>query len=94
MARVTVTLPRLLEPAVGPTRRVELEAESVDEAISRLLERHPTLRVHLFDEQGDLRQHVLCFVGGSQNRLIDRTTPITEPTQITFLQSVSGGAAG
>jgi molybdopterin synthase sulfur carrier subunit len=94
MARVTVTLPRLLEPAVGPTRRVELEAESVDEAISRLLERHPTLRVHLFDEQGDLRQHVLCFVGGSQNRLIDRTTPITEPTQITFLQSVSGGATG
>jgi adenylyltransferase/sulfurtransferase len=94
MARVTVTLPRLLEPAIGPTRRVELEAESVDEAISRLLERHPTLRVHLFDEQGDLRQHVLCFVGGSQNRLIDRTTPITEPTQITFLQSVSGGATG
>jgi hypothetical protein len=37
MARVTVTLPRLLEPAVGPTRRVEFEAESVGEAISRLL---------------------------------------------------------
>ena len=92
MARVTVTLPRLLEPAVGPTRRVELEAESVGEALSRLLERHPTLRVHLFDEQGDLRQHVLCFVGGSQTRLVDRSTPIAEPTQITFLQAVSGGA--
>ena len=94
MARVTVTLPRLLEPAVGPTRRVELEAESVGEAVDLLLHRYPTLRVHLFDEQGNLRQHVLCFVGGSQNRLIDRTTPITEPTQITFLQSVSGGATG
>jgi sulfur-carrier protein len=94
MARVTVTLPRLLEPAVGPTRRVEFEAESVGEALDLLLHRYPTLRVHLFDEQGNLRQHVLCFVGGSQNRLIDRTTPITEPTQITFLQSVSGGATG
>ena len=94
MARVTITLPRLLEPAVGPTRRVELEAESVGEALSRLLERHPTLRVHLFDEQGDLRPHVLCFVAGSQTRLIDRSAPIAEPTQITFLQAVSGGATG
>jgi len=92
MPRVTVTLPRLLEPAVGPIRRVELEAVSVGEGIDLLLERHPTLRVHLFDEQGGLRQHVLCFVGGSQTRLEDRNTPITEPTDITFLQAVSGGA--
>jgi molybdopterin synthase sulfur carrier subunit len=94
MARVTVTLPRLLEPAVGPTRRVELEAESVDEALRRLLERHPTLRVHLFDEQGNLRQHVLCFVDGTQTRLVDRSTPIAGVTQITFLQAVSGGVNG
>lgn len=93
MPRVTVTLPRLLEPAVGSTRKVELEAGSVGEGIDLLLERHPTLRVHLFDEQGDLRQHVLCFVGGNQTRLVDRTIPITEPTDITFLQAVSGGAA-
>jgi len=94
MARVTVTLPRLLEPAVGPTRRIELEAESVDEALTRLLERHPTLRVHLFDEQGNLRQHVLCFVDGIQTRLVDRSIPIAESTEITFLQAVSGGATG
>jgi molybdopterin synthase sulfur carrier subunit len=94
MARVTVTLPRLLEPAVGPTRRVELDAGSVDDAIDRLLDRHPTLRVHLFDEQGNLRQHVLCFLDGSQTRLVDRSITITEPTQITFLQAVSGGALG
>lgn len=94
MARVTITLPRLLEPAVGPTRRVELEAGSVGEAIDLLLDRHPTLRVHLFDEQGHLRQHVLCFVGGSQTRLDDRSVATTEPTDITFLQAVSGGAPG
>jgi adenylyltransferase/sulfurtransferase len=92
MPRVTFTLPRLLEPAVGSSRRVELDAGSIAEGIDLLLEHHPTLRVHLFDEQGSLRQHVLCFVGGSQTRLEDRNTPITEPTQITFLQAVSGGA--
>ncbi len=91
MARVTVTLPRLLEPAVGPTRRVEFEAESVGEALDVLVQRHPTLRVHLFDEQGSLRQHVLCFLDGSQTRLADRSISLTGPTQLTFLQAVSGG---
>lgn len=94
MARVTFTLPRLLEPAVGPTRRVELEAGTVAEAIDLLLERHPNLRVHLLDEQGNLRQHVLCFVGGIQTRLEDRSATISEATDITFLQAVSGGAFG
>ena len=91
MARVVVTLPRLLEPAVGAVRKVEVEAASVGEGIERLLELHPTLRVHLFDEQGRLRQHVLCFVAGAQSTLEDRSVPITEPTDITFLQAVSGG---
>ena len=94
MARVTITLPRLLEPAVGATRRVELEAGSVGQAIDLLLEGYPTLRVHLFDEQGNLRQHVSCFIDGSQSRLDDRTAPTSEPTEITFLQAVSGGASG
>lgn len=92
MAQLTVTLPRLLEPAVGPVRRVEVEASSVGEGIDLLLERHPTLRVHLFDEGGSLREHVLCFLDGQQTRLEDRSIPITEPTEVTFLQAVSGGA--
>jgi adenylyltransferase/sulfurtransferase len=90
-SRVTVTLPRLLEPAVGSIRRVDLEASSVGEAIESLLTRHPTLRVHLFDEDGHLRQHVLCFVNGSLNRLEDRGAVLEGDTEITFLQAVSGG---
>ncbi|MGH8927104.1 MAG: MoaD/ThiS family protein [Acidimicrobiia bacterium] len=91
MARVTITLPRLLEPAVGAIRRVELEADVIGGAIDQMLRLHPTLRVHLFDEQGTLRQHVICFVAGSQTRLDDRSQVLEDPTEITFLQAVSGG---
>ena len=90
-SRVSITLPRLLEPAVGPIRRVDLEASSVGEAIEALLRRHPTLRVHLFDEQGALRRQVLCFLNGSQTRLEDREARLEGATEITFLQAVSGG---
>jgi hypothetical protein len=47
--------------------------------------------VHLFEENGQLRPHVLCFVNGSQTRLQDRSEPLEGRVDITFLQAVSGG---
>jgi molybdopterin converting factor small subunit len=91
MPRVVVILPRLLEPAVGPVRRVELEADTVREAIAALLDLHPTLRVHLFEEGDRLRPHVMCFIDGHQTRLSDPAAALSEGTEITFLQAVSGG---
>ena len=91
MARVTVSLPRLLEPAVGSLRKTEIAGSTVAEAIDALLANHPTLGVHLFNERGELRPHVLCFVNGSQTRLEDRRAELTDGDEITFLQAVSGG---
>ncbi|HEY7563611.1 MAG TPA: MoaD/ThiS family protein [Acidimicrobiia bacterium] len=91
MASVTISLPRLLEPAIGEVRKVEVEANTVDEALKALLTVHPTLAVHLFEESGHLRPHVLCFVNGSQTRLQDRSHALAGRADITFLQAVSGG---
>lgn len=91
MATAVVILPRLLEPAVGSVRRVEVEGDTVGDALASLLTSHPTLRVHLFDERGEMRQHVICFINGRQTRLEDRTLDLMEGTEITFLQAVSGG---
>jgi len=91
MARAVVLLPRLLEPAVGPIRRVDVDGDTWGDAIAALLESHPTLRVHLFDEQSRLRPHVMCFVDGHQTRLEDRSPALVDGTEITFLQAVSGG---
>lgn len=91
MGRVVVSLPRLLEPAVGQVRKTEVEGSSVAEAIDALLAQHPTLGVHLFNERGDLRPHVLCFVNGSQTRLEDRSGTLDDGSEIAFLQAVSGG---
>lgn len=91
MGKAVVSLPRLLEPAVGPIRRVEVEGEDLGAAIEDLLRSHPTLRVHLFDETFEMRPHVLCFHNGVQTRLADRSTPVDDGDEITFLQAVSGG---
>lgn len=89
MPKVVVSLPRLLEPAVGRRTRIEVEADTVGQAIGSLLRELPALRVHLFNEEGELRPHVLCFVDGSASRLQHPDQPVSE--ELSFLQAVSGG---
>lgn len=91
MARVTLELPSLLLDVV-PERSIPLEGATLDEALQDAYRRLPTLRVHLCDESGHFRQHVLCFLNdvnsrwlkGDEQRLKDGDT-------ITIIQAVSGG---
>ena len=62
-------------PWTGPCRRV--------------VAAHPELRVHLFDETGDIRQHVSCFHNGAM--VADRGVAMAEGDELVILQAVSGG---
>ena len=88
---VTVLLPRILAPATGGRLRMEVEATTAGEAVDGLLAAWPGLAVHLFDERGELRPHVLCFIDGEATRLGDRRAPLTAGGEIRFVQAVSGG---
>ena len=88
---VTVLLPRVLGPATGGGLRTEVDATTVAEALDGLLAAWPGVAVHLFDETGELRPHVLCFVDGEATRLVDRSAPVTAGGEIRFVQAVSGG---
>lgn len=92
MARVTVSLPSLLVDVTGSARELPLEAATLEDALARLTELHPALRVHLFDEGGRFRQHVLCFVNGDNTRWKGvGSTPLADGDTIRILQAVSGG---
>ncbi len=84
-----ITLPRLLEPAVGDRLTLTVSGDTVGASIAALLEEVPALRVHLFDEGGKLRPHVLCFVDGVASRLDRPDQPVAE--EMRFVQAVSGG---
>lgn len=91
MARVTVRLPGVLAQVTG-TKKMELDADTLDGGIKALMAAAPELRVHLFDEAGELRQHVNCFHNEDNLRwLDDLDRPLTDGDQITIVQAVSGG---
>ena len=92
MPEVTIELPSLLGHIVNGDRRVCVEAQTVQGAVEALVERFPALSVHLFDETGNFRQHVLCFHNQVNTRWMSSTdVPVTAGDTITILQAVSGG---
>ncbi len=91
MAAVHVTIPSMLATLVHGDRRFVVEAEDLAHAVGGILERHPELRVHLLDEQGELRPHVSLFHNDRAIRTL--TGPVTDGDTVTVLQAVSGGQA-
>ena len=92
MARVTIDLPSLLQPMVGGRGSIPLDAETLEEALKGLLREHPELRVHLYQESGAFREHVLCFHNETNTRWMeDLSVTLSDGDTITILQAVSGG---
>ncbi|HEY8549662.1 MAG TPA: MoaD/ThiS family protein [Vicinamibacterales bacterium] len=91
MARVTLELPSLLESVLA-RRELEIEGQTLQDALEDAYAQLPGLRVHLVDESGRFRQHVLCFVNGTSTRWLDGADPqLRDGDRITILQAVSGG---
>ena len=92
MASVTVDLPSMLANVIGGVRHVDAQGTTCKEVLDDTFARHPELKVHIVDEQGALRQHVLCFVNEVNTRWeagLDQ--PVQDGDRLTIMQAVSGG---
>lgn len=89
---VTVNVPGLLRDSVGGQRQVQATGATLAAALDDLLARYPLLRVHLFEENGRLRPHVLIFLNGDNIAWLDSSaTPLKPGDELHILQAVSGG---
>ncbi|HSR69310.1 MAG TPA: MoaD/ThiS family protein [Acidobacteriota bacterium] len=86
MARVVFTsnLQRHLDAP-----EVDVEAESVGQALQAVFRSYPRLGGYILDEQGDVRRHVVIFLDGNQAGLESRIRPDSE---IYVMQALSGGS--
>lgn len=73
-------------------RGFEVKGTSLREVLENLFRIEPRLRVHILDDAGALRQHILIFLDDRDARWsggLDAETQDT--TTVTVLQAVSGG---
>jgi len=91
--RIDVSVPMLICDCTKGRTRFPLEADTLGEALRCLIETYPLLRVHLYDEQGDVREHVLLYYNEENIAWLDDLDRIVlrPGDKLRVLQAVSGG---
>lgn len=61
MTDVRVKIPRVLRAATNGVGEIEASGRTIREVLDDAATRVPTLKLHLFDEAGRVRHHILCI---------------------------------
>ncbi len=87
-----VRVPTPLRPFTQGLRDIEVEGQTVGQALRGLAALYPELKTHLFNEQGGLRAYVNIFVNDEDvRRLQGEATPLQADDRMTIVPSVAGG---
>ena len=90
--QIDVTIPGMLLDCTGGQRHVSVDATTIQSALDALLTAYPLLRVHLYDEQSQVRKHVLIFYNDENIKRMPRLDVPLKPTdRLHIVQAVSGG---
>ena len=86
------SVPALLSDCTHRQTGFMLEADTLSGALQKLVTHYPLLHVHLYDEQEQLRRHVLIFYNQENIAWLPRLDLALQPGDtLTVLQNVSGG---
>ena len=89
---LTITIPTPLRRLTDGSDLVEVEAETVSQAIDQLETRYPGIRARLCDDSGELRRFINIYVEGEDVRFLDNTaTRIAAGSELSIVLAIAGG---
>ncbi|MEO0597705.1 MAG: MoaD/ThiS family protein [Chloroflexota bacterium] len=89
MAQIKIPTP--LRAYTGNESKVDAPGTTVSEALANLIEQHPDLEPHLFQD-GQLRSFVNVFLGDEDIRFLDGVdTEIDADEDLRIIPSIAGG---
>jgi adenylyltransferase/sulfurtransferase len=89
---IKILIPTPLRPYADSQSIIQVNAQTVGEALGALVARHPDLRRHLFSEDGKLRSFVNVYLNDEDIRYLGKdATPVKETDTIAIVPSVAGG---
>jgi molybdopterin converting factor small subunit len=90
---VKVVIPTPLRAYAGKQDAVELEAQTVGEALAGLTKRYSDLRRHLFNDDGKIRSFVNIYLNDEDIRYLQKEqTPLHDHDVLSIVPSIAGGA--
>lgn len=88
----TIRIPTALRAYASNEAKTQVEAKSVGEALDALVQKHPSLKTHLYDEDGQLRSFVNVYLGERDVRELQGPgTPVEAADTLLIVPSVAGG---
>ena len=85
-------IPTPLRPYAAGESTISLPGETVAEVLESVVERHPDLKKHLFNDEGQLRPFVNLFLKEQNvNQLQGLETPLSDGDTILIIPSIAGG---
>ena len=91
MAKIRIPTP--LRAYTDGASDITVVGETVGEALTHLVEQHPDLRVHLFQDD-ELRSFVNIFIGDEDIRFMQgMATEIEADDSLRIIPSIAGGKA-
>ena len=85
-------IPTPLRTYTGGKSEINVSGSNVAEALNDLTTQYPTIKPHLFNENGQLRPFVNLFLG--ENNIKDLQgvdTPIKDGDKLVLIPSIAGG---
>jgi molybdopterin converting factor small subunit len=91
--KMKVVIPTPLRQYAGKRASVDVEAQTVGEALESLIQDNPELRKHLFTDEGTLRSFVNVYLNDEDVRYLENkeATPVKEGDTISIVPSIAGG---
>ncbi|MEN3331299.1 MAG: sulfur-carrier protein adenylyltransferase/sulfurtransferase [Blastocatellia bacterium] len=91
---VSIYVPTALRNFTGGNESVAVEAGTVADALGALIEQHPNLKKHLYNDEGQLRHFVNVYVNDEDIRYLDKgDTKLKDGDTVSIVPSIAGGAA-
>src|ERR1044071_7653714 len=91
---VSIYVPTALRNFTGGNESVAVGAGTVAEALGALIEQHPNLKKHLYNDEGQLRHFVNLYVNDEDIRYLDKgDTRLKDGDTLSIVPSIAGGAA-
>ncbi len=87
-----IHIPTPLRQYADKNDTVEVSANTVGDALSGLVSKHPDLRRHLFTDDGKLRAFVNVYLNDEDIRYLQKeATPVKDADSISIVPSIAGG---
>ncbi len=89
---VKILVPTALRNFTGGTDAIAVDASTVDNALGALVEKHPNLKKHLYNDEGSLRHFVNIYVNDEDIRYLEKgATPLKSDDVVSIVPSIAGG---